>query len=80
MHVEKFNIVSAAALHTPLPQRVINCRASHRPSAAAMLPITDTNAGGRRGSFGPIGDIGAPVREENPSTTAVIAGGLLRST
>ena len=36
-----------------LSKWVINCRAGHRPSAAARHLITDTNADGRRGRDGP---------------------------
>ena len=39
------------------PVWVINCRAGHRPSAAARHLITDTNAGDRRGRDGPKADI-----------------------
>jgi hypothetical protein len=45
-------------MHTPLAQRVINCRDGYRPGAAARLLITDTKVDSRRGRDGPIADIG----------------------
>ena len=60
--------VTSGLQHTAGPYSwVINCRAGHRPSAAARHLIADTNADGRRGRDGPISDIRYRQTTLNPS-------------